>query len=347
MSQLLVIKPSSLGDIIHALMVVEALRRERPETKVGWVVRDIFAPLVAASLTVERSHVFHRKGGVAAFGQLITEIREAGYDTVADMQGLARSGLIALCSGVPRARRYGRSDARELSGLACGKKARLPVALPAAGAAGGAAVPPHAVDILRQFLPLFGVDAGVELGTLRFRSENLSAAASAVLNCGRELILLFPESRRPEKEWAGFAALTDLLLEQWGAGVGANGAADGGAGGVAAPLVCWLGSSAVEDGGRWPADSFVNLTGRTSIAELPALIGAASVVVANDSGPMHIAAATGRKTVALFGPTDPRRYGPYPLDCPRHRVLRAPSTLLADISAQEVAAAVGELRQQP
>lgn len=356
MKQILVIKPSSLGDIIHALMVVEALGREKPELQVDWVVRDIFAPFVEACDTVRRTHIFWRKGGLVPFGQLVTQIRETGYDAVLDMQGLARSGLLTLLSGVPRRECYGRSDAREFSSLAYGKKATLPqpaacaagVAGAAAGAVdeggavastsgsvgsvsgtkGGGAV--HAVDILRQFLPLFGVDAGVPLGTLTFSGVEPSAEVAAVVACGRPLYLLFPESRRPEKEWAGFAALTNLLLS----GLPASGTL---------PLVCWLGSARVEDGGRWQGENFVNLSGRTSIAELPLLVGHSSVVVANDSGPMHLAAAMGKPVVALFGPTDPRRYGPYPLSAPTHRVLCAPSGLLADITPQQVVDTIDDL----
>lgn len=359
MKQLLVVKPSSLGDIIHGLLVMETLRQRQPQLQIDWVVRDIFAPLVEACATVRRRYVFHRKGGLGAFGQLVTEIRETDYDAVVDMQGLARSGLLGLLSGVARAKRYGRSDARELSGLTYGHRARLPRQHEA-----GEDCPAHAVDILRQFLPLFGVAADVPLGTLRFASGELSPVVAEVLGSGRPLILLFPESRRPEKEWAGFPALTDLLLSA-GEGVSAEGrtsaegidacgaAASVSSGASAAavegrgqPLVCWLGSSVVADGGRANAADFINLTGRTSLAELPALVGAASVVVANDSGPMHLAAAMGRNVVALFGPTDPRRYGPYPLDSPRHTVLRAASGRLADILPEAVAEAVWRLWAQ-
>lgn len=338
MKQILVIKPSSLGDIIHGLMVMEALRRERPQLQIDWVVRDIFAPFVQACETVRNSYIFHRKGGLAAFGQLVTQIREVEYDAVVDLQGLARSGLLGLLSGVPRRNRYGRSDARELSWLTYGRRAPLPEALSIAGTGKchnkNGTAPAHAVDILRQFLPLFGVDVNVPLGTLHFRQEQCSPQVAALLDSGRPLVLLFPESRRPEKEWGDFPALTQLLLER-----GALRADDEGN----TPLVCWLGSSAVDDAGMYGSTNFINLTGRTSIAELPALMGAAAAVVANDSGPMHLAAAMGKKVVALFGPTDPSRYGPYPLSSPDHCVLRAQSGRLADISPAEVATAVCDL----
>ena len=74
----------------------------------------------------------------------------------------------------------------------------------------------------------------------------------------------------------------------------------------------------------------------TPLAALPGLIRQASWVIANDSGPMHLAAALGVPTLALFGPTDPGQYGPYPLTAPTNHVMRAPGGALPRLSAPEV-----------
>ena len=73
-----------------------------------------------------------------------------------------------------------------------------------------------------------------------------------------------------------------------------------------------------------PADRFLNLTGNTSLVSLPALVRRADWVVSNDSGPMHLAAAMQVRTFAIFGPTDPRLFGPYPLTAPTNHVIQAP-----------------------
>jgi ADP-heptose:LPS heptosyltransferase len=142
-------------------------------------------------------------------------------------------------------------------------------------------------------------------------------------------VLLFPDSRRPEKNWPHFRALTELLLR-------------------AHPdmRVAWAGNARATEPPTAGAGNFADLTGRTRIDELPALIGASDLIVANDSGPMHLAAAMGRRVLALFGPTDPKRFGPFPLDNPRHRVLRAPNGDLAALPPEVVAHAIAESTTQ-
>jgi ADP-heptose:LPS heptosyltransferase len=91
---ILIIKPSSLGDIIHGLQVAQSLKAQQPDTRITWVAREIFAPLVEACACVDEVIVFHRKAGWAGLRQCIREIRARRYDWVWDMQGLARSGLM-------------------------------------------------------------------------------------------------------------------------------------------------------------------------------------------------------------------------------------------------------------
>jgi len=299
--RILVIKPSSLGDIIHGLQVAAAIKAQMPAVAIDWVARDVFAPLVRACPIVSRVHIFHRQGGWGAFGQLVRDIREANYDTVIDMQGLARSGLMTLLSGVPRRRRIGRRDAREGAGLACGVKTARPAHYPDA----------HAVDILREFLPALGLENTLA-DELPFRPPN-----EPIPNLPADYLLLFPGSRRNEKEWPGFAELTQALLAQ----------------DPERPVV-WAGDVRMDT----PPDCapLFNLTARTPLDALPALISRARVVVGNDSGPMHLAAALGRPLVAIFGPTPPVRFGPYPLDRPTHRVVRAESGKLQPITPDVV-----------
>lgn len=302
MPRILVIKPSSLGDIIHGLLVAESIRQQMPGAVIDWVARDIFAPLVDACETVDRVHVFHRGAGLGAFGQLLQDLRETPYEWALDLQGLARSGAMAQFSGVPRCHRVGRHDAREGSRWACGRWVKLPP--------GGREA--HAVDILREFLPVLGLKNELR-GTLRF------APPPGTLLPPSGGVLLFPGSRRAEKEWPGFADLTARLVAD-----------------EHLPPVVWAGDRETAAPEQWPPARFGNLTGRTALAALPALVASARLVVANDSGPMHLAAAMGRPVIGLFGPTAPERFGPYPLDAPTSRVLVAPGGCLADLSAETV-----------
>lgn len=67
MKRILIIKPSSMGDIIYALLVAEAIKAQLPQVRIDWVVRQEFAPLVEASSAVDRSFIFYRKGGLGVF----------------------------------------------------------------------------------------------------------------------------------------------------------------------------------------------------------------------------------------------------------------------------------------
>jgi len=303
--RILIIKPSSLGDIVHGLLVAESIRQQRPEVSIDWVARDIFAPLVSACDAISRVHVFRRKGGLRSFGQLLAAIRSTRYDYTIDMQGLARSGVMTLASRTPRSRCLGRCDARELSGLACGKKAL----------AADQGDESHAVDILRGFLPALGLRNEL-CGALSF-----SGASAPPIELPSDFALLFPGSRRAEKEWPGFPELTRLLRKSE----------------PDMPVV-WAGDREIN---APSGDSMlINLTGRTALEALPSIIERAGVVVCNDSGPMHLAAALRRPVVGVFGPTAPGRFGPYPLQSPKNRVVCAPDGRLNALSPHEVKEAI-------
>ena len=91
-----------------------------------------------------------------------------------------------------------------------------------------------------------------------------------------------------------------------------------------------------------PADRFLNLTG-CPMDQMIALVRQPATFIGNDSGPMHLSAASGNRVLAIFGPTSPRRFGPFPLEHPKHRAVEAPGGRLADLEPAEVLA---ELRRE-
>lgn len=315
MPQCLIIKPSSLGDIIHGLQVVQTLREQIVGLHISWVVREAFAPLVEACTTVDEVHRFYRSGGLKAFYQLVRHIRKTRFDAVLDMQGLARSALMSLCAR--SSLKLGRRDARE--GAYFFNTNRVP--LPPNG------TDAHAVDILLQFCRPFGLEPRLR-GKLNFRPPYSSNLPHTLLK--EHPIVLFPNSRRPEKEWPKFAPLTERLLEN-----------------MPQHIVVWAGNAPLPSSDHWPKDRFYNLLGQTGLAQLPTLVGAAALVISNDSGPMHLAAAMGVPVLALFGPTPATRYGPYPLSSPRHRVLEAPRQNLALLEVDDVLTAVQSMLKYP
>jgi ADP-heptose:LPS heptosyltransferase len=94
-----------------------------------------------------------------------------------------------------------------------------------------------------------------------------------------------------------------------------------------------------------PKDRFLNLTG-CALDEMIAVVRQPSVFVGNDSGPMHLSAATGNRVLAIFGPTSPKRFGPFPLESPRHLAVTAPQGDLSQLAPEAVFAGVEELRNR-
>ena len=306
MTELLIIKPSSLGDIVHALQVATSLKAQVNHLRISWVVREIFAPIVRACEAVDKVYVFERNAGAKGFIRLTKELRKTEFDYVFDMQGLLRTGL--MTSRAIARHKVGRSDAREWSGVFYTQKVPLPE--------GGKRS--HALDILLQFCPVLGAKPELR-GTLRFREIDSLNLRFAEGRGGENPIVMFVDSRRAEKTWGGFKQLTELILRD-----------------DKKRKVIWAGSNYVHDRGAYPAAQFLNLTGNTSLVSLPALIKRADWVIANDSGPMHLAAALGVRVLGIFGPTDPRLFGPYPLRSPTNIVVQAPVGDLRMLSAKDV-----------
>src|SRR6185369_4475290 len=139
MPQVLIIKPSSLADIVHGLQVATSMKAQRDDLRISWVVRDIYAPIVRACAAVDQVYVFQRTGGAKAFLKMVRELRKTNFDYAFDFQGLLRTGI--MISRVRAKKKVGRSDAREMSGIFYDEK----VPLPPDGRRS------HALEILLQF----------------------------------------------------------------------------------------------------------------------------------------------------------------------------------------------------
>ena len=173
------------------------------------------------------------------------------------------------------------------------------------------------MEVLLQFC--LAVKAQPELrGHLAFREMERLNLGFMEPRRGLKPVLMFPDSRREEKKWGGFAQFSSLLVREAGR------------------KVVWAGNAYIPCKEAFPEGAFLNLTGNTSLTSLAAIVAKADWVVSNDSGPMHLAAALGAKTLGIFGPTDPRLYGPYPLNRPTNHVIQAPVGDLRLLAAKDV-----------
>ena len=271
--RILIVKPSALGDIVHGLPVLRLLRRRWPGARIAWLVNAGFAGLLAGHPDLDEVIVFERRrlGSIPA---LARRLAGGGFDLALDLQGLFRSGWLAWQTGA--AVRVGFAAAREGAG------AFYTDSVPDRGENR------HAVERNLDAAEALGCGRGpveFDLGM----SDVDQASADALVPAGPFAALL-PGTNWATKRWPAehFAALVGPLRDRFGLASVVAGAAD------AAAL-----------------PGAVDLIGRTSLKQLVAVLGRASLVVANDSGPMHLAAALGRPLVVPFGPTHPARTGPY------------------------------------
>lgn len=286
--RLLLIKPSSLGDLVHAMPTLAALRERFPQAEVTWLVKRQWAPLVDVIAGVD--HVCSVSEGFKGWLGQVPALRRAGYDLVVDLQGLFRSGAMAWLAGCSR--RVGFATAREGSPLFYTQRVVVPP------------TPMHAVD---RYLLVAEALGATRPTPPRFefidRSDDRQAVDTILTRAGmaphQVWIAMNVSARWETKRWPPqhFAEVADRLSQAHGLSVVLIG------GPAERPE-----SLAVTARMRTKA---IDLTGQTPVGLLPGLLRRASLLVTNDSGPMHIAAAVGTPVVALFGPTDPVKTGPY------------------------------------
>ncbi|MCG3150296.1 MAG: ADP-heptose--LPS heptosyltransferase 2 [Verrucomicrobiae bacterium] len=278
--RILILKPSSLGDIIHALPTVNLIRRRYPQAHIAWLINTGFASLLKRCPIIDEIIPFdrHRYGslcGLPAFADLLATLQGRQFDIVVDLQGLFRTGLIAYATLAKR--RLGLSDSREGARLFHNEIVTVPRC--------------HAVD---RYL-LAAKHLGCETGPVEF-PLGLEGRASA-----RPYIGINPSARWQTKLW-GDDKFADLIRQ------------------LPRDRVVLTGSAAEANRLDKIAQDCRNFAGKTNLLELAELYRQCSVVITNDSGPMHLAAAVGTPVIAIFGPTDPALTGPYG---DRHIVLRA------------------------
>ena len=302
--RVLIIKPSSLGDIVHTLPVVRNLRQRFPDAEIHWLINDSFLAFGSLFADVDRLIPFRRKewakvSKLGKFFGFLRELRNNEFDLVLDFQGLFRSGLCTLAAG---GETWGFKNARELAPLSYRHRVDLPPEIR------------HAVD---KNLYLLGAALGE---TVAYASPRLSENAQAAAEAGElrssqkmdgRLVAVGPMSRWPSKSWppAFFADTLSRFL--------ANSADDVHAWLLGAPEEREVGEQIVS---ACEHPRLHNLMGQTSLPGMIELLRASSLMLTNDSGPMHIAAALEVPIVALFGPTDPTLTGPYG---DRHQVLQS------------------------
>lgn len=334
--RVLIVRPSALGDVSRTVPALVTLRRALPEARIDWLVAEPFADVVRHHPMLDGIVSFARDR-LARFGltpaatrqglALYRELRQGRYDTVYDLQGLLRSGLLTRLTGAGR--RVGFADAREGGWLGYNVRHRVQAT--------------HTVDRMLGLLEADGLDPVRDMQLYigpderdwlaRFRRE--TGIADADYAC------LAPTARWRCKCWPleSYAEIARRLLETSIAGAHLVLIASPHEQHHLAPLL---------DALPEPLRRRVHLP-TTTVGQMMALLSQTRLLVCNDSAALHIAVGFERPIVAVFGPTDPARVGPYqradtvvqppgitPDDVRRYRRYKTDQSLIGRIDVDRV-----------
>ncbi|MGB5157582.1 glycosyltransferase family 9 protein [Desulfobacterium sp. N47] len=308
---ILIIKLSSIGDVVHALPFLEVIKQCYPDSKIDWLVEEEASKVILGHGSINRIIVSGRKrwqkdilnplkfintssDAIAFF----KDLRLSSYDIVIDLQGLFRSGFLAALSKGER--KIGMSGAREGASFFL-KEPPVPVSYEQ-----------HAIDRYLKVASYLGCDTTNFKGEIPFFEKD-KIYIDSILGSSSEdqsIIAVNPMAKWKTKLWEAdkFSRLALMLQKDLSCRIIFTGSKQD------VPVIDGIISKAGN------TDRITNLAGKTSLKELACLYSRCSVLVCTDTGPMHIAAAMGCRVVSLFGPTSPLRTGPYGNG---HKVIRS------------------------
>ena len=298
--KILIVKPSSLGDVVHALPALEIIKEQYPYAKIDWLVNPLFADVLEFSNDIDNIVAFNRKklgkilSFVPEFFSLLSELKRGKYDIVFDFQGLFRS---AFFSRLASANVVGFKETREKI-ASCFYKHKISVDIDGI----------HAIEKNCQMVcNYFGIDfkvPDVQLKeTANFTQEIDNVFENKDISEDDNYMVIVPGARWASKVWPAefFSEVVQEISKKHDK----------------VKFIC-VGTKAddisaqkiKELSGQY-AEKVYSLTGETSVGGMIEVLRRSEGVITNDSGPMHIAAVLGVPTFALFGATDPAKTGPF------------------------------------
>ena len=301
---ILIVKLSAIGDVIHTLPAVNAIRRHYAHARITWLIEEDAADLITGHPALDRIIVSRRKRwarGILRRGCLktikesyrfIRDLRDTQYDLIIDFHGLLKSGfLIGLAKG-KRKVGFGKGmEHAEYSYLFLNER------VPAVN------MEAHALTRNMMLVRALGISAEEIAYRLPVGEQDRRLAAELLVRCGdtgsKLLVAINPVAKWATKLWsdAKFAELADRLIAEHDAFIVFTGSQSD------REVIARIGSLMKREA--------ANLAGETNLKTLAALYERTGVAVVTDTGPMHLAAAVGTQVVALFCPTAPWRTGPF------------------------------------
>ncbi|HWO89391.1 MAG TPA: glycosyltransferase family 9 protein [Gemmatimonadales bacterium] len=281
-----IVMMSAIGDTVHVLPVISALKRHAPRTHITWILQPGPASLVRGHGAVDEIVLFEKAKGWRAYAAIRDQLR-APFDLVLALQVYAKAGLVTALLRSPVKLGFDRARARDLNWLVTTHR-----------------IPPHAPQHVQdqyfEFLRHLGVDPEPVVWNLGPWPDELEAQRAFVASLDRPAVSLVIGSADRRREWPAerWALLADALWEQFDLQpvlVGSRSARE----------------LEIEAAIRAAARSPVRSTLGASLRELVGIIHASALVISLDTAPLHMAVALDRPVIALHGTTNPKRTGPY------------------------------------
>lgn len=283
-----IVMMSAVGDAVHVLPVINALKRERPTTHITWVLQPGPATLVRGHPAVDDIVLFDRSKGLAAFGEVRRALATRRFDVVIDLQVYFKAGIVTSFTRAPVKLGFDRARARDFNWLFTNRK-----------------IPPHSVgqhvqDQYFEFLEALGVPHEPVVWDLGPWPHERGWQRDFFAPIGRPVASIVVATSKPQKDW---------LPERWAEVVDA--------------LYADHGLQPVLVGGRSPrelhAEAVIMREARhaplsalgSGLRNLVSILDGSALVLAPDTGPLHMAVALDRPVISLIGYTNPKRTGPY------------------------------------
>ena len=283
---LCLLRLSAIGDTCHVVPLLRRLQSAWPQTRYTWIIGKVEAKLMRLIPDVEFITV-DKRAGLAALRELSRALRPRSFDVLLDLQLALRASLIAMQVRAPLKLGFDRARARELQWLVTNKKI-------------AARSREHVLDSFIGFADALGVPPTPLRWDVPLPSDALSYA-DALAPLGQRTLLISPCSSHPQRNWAAdrYAAVARYAVERCGLQVVLVGGPTELERSVGAQIVALAGVP------------IRNTVGQDTLPQLLALLGRSTVLLAPDSGPVHMAAMVGTPVIGLYAATNPARSGPY------------------------------------
>ena len=286
-----ILRLSAIGDVCNAVSVVQSIQRQHPQAQITWIIGKIEARLLEG-LPGVRFVVFDKKLGKAAYSQLKQDLKHDYFDVLLHMQVAFRANVASLCIKARKKIGFDWHTAKELHALFMRHRIE-----PAPRS--------HVLDGFRQFAKAIGVSEQ-ELGQTPTwqlpipAADELWATEQLAAIGNTRVLIISPAASKAERNWLPerYAALADYAHAKGFAVILCGGPTE---------LERNL-SQAILASAQQP---ITDLTGKTNLKQLLALLKHASLVLAPDTGPTHMAVAVGTPVIGLYGHSNPDRTGPY------------------------------------